>query len=60
MAHRFEIYKDRTAKFRVRFKYNDEIIVSSQGYKSVNSAQEAIDSIRKYAANATIVDNSVD
>ena len=39
MAHKFEIYKDKAGEFRVRFKYNSETMVSSEGYSSKASAQ---------------------
>ncbi len=29
MAHKFEIYKDKAGEFRVRFKYNSEIMFST-------------------------------
>ena len=58
MAHTFEIYKDKAGKFRVRFKYNSEIMFSTEGYTSKASAQNAIDSIKKNGPGAEIVDNS--
>jgi uncharacterized protein YegP (UPF0339 family) len=47
MAHKFEIYKDKAGEFRVRFKYNSEVMFSTEGYSSKASAQNAIDSIKK-------------
>lgn len=47
MAHKFEIYKDKAGEYRVRFKYNSEVIFSTEGYSSKSSAQNAIDSIKK-------------
>ena len=32
MAHKFEIYKDKAGEFRVRFKYNNEVMFSTEGY----------------------------
>ncbi|WP_333587647.1 YegP family protein [Phenylobacterium sp.] len=58
MAHKFEIYKDKAGEFRVRFKYNSEIIFSTEGYKSKASAQNAIDSIKANGPGAPVEDNS--
>ncbi|HEY9091062.1 YegP family protein [Parasphingorhabdus sp.] len=58
MAHKFEIYKDKKGEFRVRFKYNSEIMFSSEGYTSKASAKNAIDSIIKNGPGAEIEDNS--
>ena len=58
MAHKFEIYKDRKGEFRVRFKYNSEIMFSTEGYSSKSSAENAIKSIKKNGPEAPIEDNS--
>ncbi|MDN3646070.1 YegP family protein [Pontixanthobacter aestiaquae] len=58
MGHHFEIYKDKAGEFRVRFKYNSEIMFSTEGYSSKSSAQNAIDSIKKNGPGADVVDNS--
>lgn len=58
MAHKFEIYKDKVAEFRVRFRYNAEILFSTEGYSSKASAKNAIDSIKKIGPEAPIEDNS--
>lgn len=58
MAHKFEIYKDKKGEFRVRFKYNSEIMFSSEGYSSKSSAQNAIASIQKNGPGAPTEDNS--
>lgn len=58
MAHKFEIYKDKSDEFRVRFKYNSEVMFSTQGYASKASAQNAIDSIKKNGPGAEVEDNS--
>lgn len=58
MAHKFEIYKDRKGEFRVRFKYNSEVMFSSEGYASKSSAQNAIDSIKKNGPDAVVEDNT--
>ena len=43
MAHTFEIYKDKAGEYRVRFKYNSEIMFSTEGYSSKASAKNAIE-----------------
>ena len=58
MAHTFEIWKDKKGEFRVRFKYNSEVMFSTEGYTSKASAQNAIDSIKKNGPNAAVEDNS--
>lgn len=58
MAHKFEIYKDKAGEFRVRFKYNSEVIFSTEGYTSKSSALNAIESIKKKGPDAPTEDNS--
>lgn len=58
MAHTFEIYRDKADEFRVRFKYNSEIMFSTEGYSSKASAQNAIDSIRSNGPGAEVIDNT--
>ena len=58
MAHKFEIYKDKAGEFRVRFKYNNEVIFSTEGYASKSGAQGAIDSIKTNGPAAPTEDNS--
>ncbi len=58
MAHKFEIYRDKKGEYRVRFKYNSEVMFSTEGYSSKASAQNAIDSIKKNGPNAPVEDNS--
>ena len=42
MAHHFEIYRDKADEYRVRFKYNSEVMFS----------------IKKNGPDAEVVDNS--
>ncbi len=58
MAHKFEIYKDKAGEFRVRFKYNSEIMFSTEGYTSKASAQNAIDSIKTYGPDAPVEEHT--
>jgi len=58
MAHKFEIYKDKKGEFRARFKFNSEIMFSSEGYTSKASAVNAIESLKKNGPRADVEDNS--
>jgi uncharacterized protein YegP (UPF0339 family) len=58
MAHSFEIYKDKADEYRVRFKYNSEVMFSTQGYATKASALNAIESIKKNGPDAPTEDNS--
>lgn len=58
MAHHFQIYKDKAGEFRVRFKYNDEVMFSTEGYSSKASAKNAIESIQKNGPGAEVIDDS--
>ncbi|MDM7955026.1 YegP family protein [Blastomonas sp.] len=58
MAHSFEIYKDKAGEFRVRFKFNSEVMFSTEGYASKASAKNAIESIKKNGPEAPVEDNS--
>ncbi|MGB7405879.1 MAG: DUF1508 domain-containing protein [Pacificimonas sp.] len=56
MAHKFETYTDKKGEYRVRFKYNSEIIFSTEGYSSKSGAHRAIESIKKYVPDAPVED----
>ena len=56
MAYKFEIYKDKAGEFRVRFKYNSEVMFSTEGYTSKSGAKDAIESIKKNAPAAEVVE----
>lgn len=59
MAYRFEIHKDKSGQFRVRFKYSGEIIFSTEAYTTKASAQKAIKSIKEKGPAAPIEDLTV-
>ena len=59
MAHKFEISKDKAGEFRVKFKYNSEVIFSTEGYSSKSSAKDIIESIKKNAPAAMVDDTTV-
>jgi uncharacterized protein len=57
MAAKFEIFKDKGGEFRFNLKAgNGEVIASSEGYASKASAQHGIESVKKNAADAVVVD----
>lgn len=57
MAGKFELYEDGKGEFRFRLKAgNGEVIAISEGYTSKASAQNGIESVRKNAADADVVE----
>ena len=59
MAGKFEIYKDKAGKFRFRLKAsNGQIIAVGEGYKSKTSARNGIDSVKRHAPDAPVVDET--
>lgn len=57
MSGKFEVYKDKSGEFRFRLKAsNGQVIASGQGYKTRESCLHGIESVRKNAANANIVE----
>ena len=52
---KFELYTDKAGEFRFRLKAtNGQIIAVSQGYKTIKSAQNRIESVKKNAVDAPI------
>lgn len=59
MAYKFEIFKDKTDKYRFRFKAsNGENMFASQGYQQKQSVLSAIESIKKNTPGAEIDDQA--
>lgn len=58
MAGKFELYTDKGGEYRFRLKAgNGEVItLSSEGYSSKASAKNGIESIKKNAADAPVVE----
>jgi uncharacterized protein YegP (UPF0339 family) len=57
MAGKFEITKDKAGKFGFRLKAaNGEIIAVSEAYETMASAKNGIESVKKNAAEAAVVD----
>ncbi len=54
---KFEMYTDKAGEFRFRLKArNGEIIAVSEGYKAKASCQNGIESVRKNAPEADVVE----
>lgn len=57
MAGKFEIYKDKAGKWRFRLKAgNGEIIAVGEAYESKAACENGIDSIKRNAPEAPIVE----
>ena len=54
---KFEIYKDKAEEFRFRLKAtNGQIIAVSEGYTTLASCENGIESVKKNAVDADIVE----
>ncbi len=54
---KFELYKDKAGKFRFRLKAgNGEVIAVGEAYNSKQSAKNGIESIKKNAPIADVVE----
>ena len=54
---KFEIYEDKSGELRFRLKAkNGEIIASSEGYKSMKSCLNGIESVKKNAVDSQTVE----
>ena len=52
---KFEIYQDKAGELRFRLKArNDEIIATSEGYKSMKSCVNGVESVKKNAPESQI------
>lgn len=56
MSHKFKIVSAASGQYRVQFLYNSEVIVWSENYKSKASAKNCIESLKKNAPGAAVVD----
>jgi uncharacterized protein len=53
----FELSRDQAGRYRFNLRTaNGDIIVTSQGYETKTSAEKAIESVKRYAAGARVVD----
>ena len=54
---KFEVYTDKAGEFRFRLKArNGQIIGTSEGYTTMKACQNGIASVKKNAADATVVE----
>ena len=54
---KFEVYADKAGEFRFRLKAsNGQVIAVSEGYKAPNSCLNGIESVKKNAVDADIVE----
>lgn len=54
---KFEVYKDKAGEYRFRLKAgNGQVIAVSEGYKSKTSCMNGIESVKKNAPTAAIVE----
>lgn len=54
---KFEIYKDKAGEFRFRLKAkNGQIIAASEGYVKKDSCKNGIESVKKNAVDAPIIE----
>ncbi len=54
---KFEVYTDKSGEYRFKLKApNGEVIAMSEGYSSRKSCMNGIESVKKNASNATIVE----
>jgi len=59
MAGKFEVYQDKRGDFRFRLKAgNGQVIATGEGYKSKKACLNGIESIRKNAPGAALVDET--
>jgi len=57
MAGKFEIYEDRSGKFRFRLKAgNGEIVASGEAYESKAAAIKGTEAVQRAADGATVVE----
>lgn len=57
MAGKFEVYTDKKGEFRFRLKAgNGEVIAVGEGYSSKDACLNGIESIKKNAPDAEIVE----
>ncbi|WP_082487084.1 YegP family protein [Leifsonia sp. Root112D2] len=57
MAGKFELYEDKSGHYRFRLKAgNGEVIAVSEAYNSKASAQNGIESVKKNAPDAAVVE----
>ena len=57
MAAKFEVYKDKKGEYRFRLKAaNGQVIATGEGYSSKDGCMNGIESVKKNAPAADIVE----
>ncbi|MFC0627034.1 YegP family protein [Kribbella deserti] len=57
MAGKFEIFEDKSGKFRFRLKAgNGEVIANGEAYETKAGARAGAEAVQRNAAGASIVD----
>jgi uncharacterized protein YegP (UPF0339 family) len=57
MSSKFEVYQDKAEQFRFRLKAgNGQVIATGEGYTSKAACLNGIESIKKNAADAKVVE----
>ena len=57
MAGKFEVYEDRSGKFRFRLKAaNGEVVASGEAYETKAGAIKGTEAVQRAAAGATVVE----
>jgi uncharacterized protein YegP (UPF0339 family) len=57
VAGKFEVYEDKSGKFRFRLKAgNGEVVAQGQGYESKAAARKGCEAVQRAANGATIVE----
>jgi uncharacterized protein YegP (UPF0339 family) len=57
MAGKFEVYQDKSGKYRFRLKAgNGEIIASGEAYESKAGCLKGVESVKKNAPKAKVVE----
>jgi uncharacterized protein YegP (UPF0339 family) len=57
MAAKFEIYQDKKGEYRFRLRAtNGQVIATGQGYKAKKSCLNGIESVKKNAPGAEVVE----
>ena len=59
MAAKFEVYQDKSGDYRFRLRAtNGQVIATGQGYKSKKSCLQGIESVKKNAPVAPVVESA--
>lgn len=59
MAGKFEVYEDRSGKFRFRLKAgNGETVATGEAYESKAAAKNGCESVQRAADGANVVDTT--